>query len=280
MDKNKVIFKKFSGTGELSRYLADAVIQPAFKHDADDGSYSETASYEKWSGTATYKEADDLLLYGCKSLQKKIEDAGVAKMRAKLNSFTARRKVFSTVVGFAPNVPAFLAGTPNSMINLRQVKVRQRVLNFMYNTTVSWTVSAEDIVKAAANVVSAIMIIEAGGVRVNLWAGEAFKQDDCPDILWMVKVKDSGQRMDTMKMAYPIAHPSMLRRHWFRLLETTEGVPSDYTRGYGTVIKTEERCKETLDNAGMKNIQRVLCFSEVQDKTPQEIAKMLLDGKD
>ena len=274
----KVIFKKFNGTGELSAHLAQAIVTDTFKYEQQSGSMNESESYAKFAHTKNYEEADDLLLYGCKELQKKIENAGVHQMRMQLNSFQNKRKIYSTVVGFAANVPAYLAGTPNSMINVKTTKVRQKVLNFMYNTSVSCSVSAERIIKAAAKVVQAIMIVEAGGVRVNVWAGEAFKSGSDPDCLWLCKIKDAGQRMDTLKMAYPIAHPSMLRRRWFKLLETTEGVPSSYTCGYGSVIDNEKRCMETLQNAGVKNIHRALCFDEVENKSVDEIAKMMVEG--
>lgn len=276
----KVIFKKFNGTGELSRHLADAIVQEPFKSKCESyGSYTENNDdYTKWSHTKTYDEANDLLLYGCKELQKRIEASGVSSLRLKLNSYTNRRRIVSGIVGFAANVPAYLAGTPNSMINVKQTRVKQRVLSFMYNTSVSCSVSAERIIKAAAKVVQAVMIIEAGGVRVNVWAGEAFETSRCPDCLWLCKIKEAGQRMDTLKMSYPISHPSMLRRQWFRLLETTEGVPSEYVWGYGSVINTERRCMETLKNAGVTNIQRALCFDEVEYRTAEEIAKMLVEG--
>ena len=275
---NKVISKRFNGTGELSRLLASAIVQPLFESEAKRSSFSTEKKYEKWAKTGSYEEADNLLLYGCRELGEKIEAAGVSRTRAQLNSFQNKRKLTSCVVGFAPNVPAFLAGTPNSMINVKTIKVRQKVLSFMYNTSVSASVSAERIIKAAANVVSAIMIIEAGGVRVNVWAGEAFSENGAPDCLWLCKIKDAGQRMDTLKMSYPIAHPSMLRRQWFRLLETTEGVPGSYVCGYGRPINDEKRCLETIKNAGVSNIQRALCFSDVEYKTPQQIANMLLQG--
>lgn len=278
MANKKVIFKRFNGTGELSNHLAEAVVTDTFKYEEQTGSMNESESYAKFAHTKTYAEANDLLLYGCKELQQKIENAGVKKLRMQLNSFQNKRKIYSTVVGFAANVPAYLAGTPNSMINVKTTKVRQKVLSFMYNTSVACGVSAERIIKATAKVVQAIMIVEAGGVRVNVWAGEAFKSGGEPDCLWLCKIKDAGQRMDTLKMAYPIAHPSMLRRQWFKLLETTEGVPSSYTCGYGQVIDNEKRCMETLKNAGVNNIQRALCFYDVEYKSAEEIAKMLVEG--
>lgn len=274
----KVIFKKFNGTGELSYHLAQAVVQEPFREKCErHGSYSSDSSYERWAHTRTYEEANELLLYGCKELQRKIEKAGVEQMRLTLNSYKNRRHIVSGIVGFAANVPAYLAGTPNSMINVKQTRVRQRVLSFMYNTSVADYVTAERIIKAAANVVSAIMIVEASGIRVNVWAGEVSTESGT-DCLWMCKVKEAGQRMDTLKMSYPLAHPSMLRRQWFRLLETTEGVPENFVCGYGAIVKDELSCMKILKNAGVNNIQRSLCFSEVDGKTPREIAKMLVEG--
>lgn len=276
--KTKVICKKFNSTGELSKYLSDKKVTDTFKYAAESGSYSTENSYKKWALTSTYDEADNLLLYGDKELQKKIEEAGVKDMRTKLEHYANRRKVFSSVVGFAANVPAYLSGTPNSMINVRQVRTKQKVLTFMYNTSVRASTSAERIVRATAQLVSAVLLVEASGVRVNVYAGEAFKEDGAPSVCWLCRVKDSGQKLDTLKMSYPLAHPSMLRRHWFRLLETTEGVPASYTCGYGRVIDSEQEAMRVLKAANINNIQRVLCFSDIEGCTAEEIAKMLVEG--
>ena len=276
----KVIFKKFNGTGELSRHLASAVVTKTFAEAEKSGSICETSSYAEFAHTKTYQEADELLLFGCKELQKKIEDAGVRKLRLQLNNYQNRRKVYSSVVGFSVNVPKYLTGSPTCMINVKQTKVRSRVINFMYNTTVSCNVSAARIVRAAAKIVQATMIIEAGGIRVNLWTGECFKSKNSSDpvCVWICKVKEAGQRMDTLKMSYPIAHPSMLRRQWFKLLETTEGVPESYVDGYGRVINSEKECLQALKTAGVNNIQRALCFDDIEYLSAEDIAKKIVEG--
>ena len=276
--KTNVICKKFNSTGELSKYLEGQQVTNTFNSVADEGSYSTSSYYASWALTNTYMEADNLLLYGDRELQKKIEDAGVKETRTKLEHYANRRKVFSSVVGFAANVPAYLSGTPNSMINVRQVRTKQKVLTFMYNTSVRGSVSAERIVRATAQLVSAVLLIESSGVRVNVYAGEAFKENGEPYVCWLCRVKDSGQKLDTLKMSYPLAHPSMLRRHWFRLLETTEGVPERYASGYGKVIDSEQEAQRVLKAANINNIHRVLCFSDIEGHTAEEIAKMLVEG--
>lgn len=274
---NNIITRKFQSIGELSKQLAQATVQPAFKNAVESGSYSTDKSYARWSLTDSYEQADNLLLFGDRELQAKIEDAGVSKTRIQLRQMQNRRQIYSSVVGFAPNVPNYIAGTPNSMINVRQVRVKQPVLNFMYNTTVSCSVSAEDIVRATAQLISAIMKIEASGIRMNIYAGEIF-YEDAHACCFMARIKDSGQAMDTLKMSYPLAHPSMLRRQWFRLLETTPGVPDQYVSGYGTVIKTEREALDVLKQAKIQHINRCLCYSEIAGRTADEIAEMITGG--
>lgn len=270
----KIITRKFASVGELSSSLSKAIVQPAFVDDAKSGSYDDSRRYARWSQTESYEQADNLLLYGDKSLQKKIEEAGVYETRLKLRNLQSRRQLYSSVVGFAPNVPNYIAGTPNSMINCREVRVKQPVITFMYNTTVGGGVSAEEIIKATAQLISALLIIEANGIRMNVYAGEIFYEDK-DACCFMLRVKDSGQPLNVLKMAYPLAHPSMLRRQWFRLLETTPNVPDSFTGGYGRTIRTEAEALSVLKQSGVTNIQRCLCYYEIEGKTADEIAKMI-----
>ena len=276
-----MIVAKFNSVGELSKRLANATPTNTFKNASKTGSYSTTDSYKKWSKTATYEEADELLLYGDKSLQAKIENAGVRDMRLKLSMNGQRRQLYSSVVGFAPNVPAYVAGTPNSMINVRTVKTKQRVISVLYNTSVSARVSADEIIRVAAKMISAIMLIESNGVRVNLYSGnlsQEFGSSVGNAFVSIYRIKDSGQQIDTLKMAYPLAHPSMLRRHGFRVLETTEGVPSTFTSAYGYPLKDESKALELLKMAGEKNIDVVLCYYDISKcETPQEVAELIMN---
>ena len=280
----KTLLKKFQSVGELSHYLAQAKIQEPFRRDCEStdeynmSSYSTTDRMRRWSATESYEQADSLLLYGDKELQQKIEAAGVSQIRTQLKQHRNRRQLCSAVVGVAPNVPNFVAGAPTNMIAVRQVRVKQPVLTFMYNTSVSASVSAEDIIAATAKLVAALLIIEASGIRVNLYAGEVCTKNDhyC---CWTCRIKDSGQMIDTLKMSYPLAHPSMLRRQWFRLLETTPGVPTAYVSGYGRPVTSENEAQKVLQAAGVRNVDRVLGYENIKHKTAEAIAKELTEGE-
>ena len=271
---NNFIFRKYNTVGEFAKHLENAYFQKAFeKHVQHGGSQGSRFSFY---GTKDYKEADRLLLFGDKKLQKKIEEAGVYTTRMRLKYQANKKQVYSSVVGFAPNVPAYIAGAPNSMINQRQIKARQRVVTIMYNASVSCCVSADDIINATAQMISAIMLVEAAGIRVNVYVGEICESTgDRQRFGWLLRIKDSGQKIDTLKMSYPLAHPSMLRRHGFKLLETTPGVSSDFEANYGMPINSEKVSFEFLKTAGVNNIQRVLSFGTICGKNAEDIAKMI-----
>ena len=172
------------------------------------------------------------MLYGDKKLRKKIEDAGVYTTRLKVQKTVARRSIYTSVVGCAPHVPNYVAGVPVAMINEKKVKVKQKIVTVFYNMAVSGGTSARDIIEACAQLISACMIIEASGVRVNIYAGSV-SEDEGQRVGFAIKIKDSGQPFDTLKMCYPLAHPSMNRRHKFRFLEVTKGVKRGWSDGYG-----------------------------------------------
>lgn len=270
-----IIFNKYNTVGEFAKTLENGKIQKAFERTAEyDGSNGRDM---RFFGTDNFDEANNLLLYGDKKLQKKIEEAGVYTTRMKLKYHANKKQVYSSVVGFAPNVPAYIAGAPNSMINQRQIKTRQKVITIMYNASVGAHVSANDIINATAQMISAIMLVEASGIRVNVYVGELTKcRNTTQKFGWLLRIKDSGQKLDTLKMSYPLAHPSMLRRHGFRLLETTSGVDGTFARcGYGNAIRDERDGMAVLKLAGINNIQRVLCYNSIEGKNAEDIAKMI-----
>ena len=274
---SEYIFKKYNSIGEFSNTLKRGVTQKPFESEE---SSNRKERHGDFYGTFDYETADKLLLFGDKDIQRKIEDAGVSKMRNKLKYEALRKQVFSSVVGFAPNVPAYIAGTPNSMINMRQIKTKQRVINVLYNASVSGFVSAENIISATSKMLSAIMIIESSGIRVNMYIGELTYCDETSQKFgWILRIKDSGQKLDTLKMSYPLAHPSMLRRHGFRAMEIAEGIDKAFAEhGYGRPVKDEKDSMKFLKDCKITNINKVLCYTSIANKTAEEIAKMIVEG--
>jgi hypothetical protein len=87
------------------------------------------------------------MIRGDSDLQKKIEEAGVAQTRIKVQKQVQRRQTYSSVVGALPNVPAYISGAPNSMVAQRLVKTKKKVLTIGYSMTAHGGVDKNDIIK-------------------------------------------------------------------------------------------------------------------------------------
>lgn len=267
--KKNDIFKNFSNISELNHYLISNETTEVFKNNE----ISQTGSHS-WTGTESYDAANDFLLYGCNELRAKIEDAGVKKIRTEIKKYMTRRTIYSSVVGAAPNVPAFISGAPNCMMMYRQTKVKQRVVNVAYNMAISGNEEQSSINDTAAKLIAALMIAEAKGVRVNLYMFVLAKK--LRNMLGCsLKIKSSGQKFDVLKMAYPLAHSSMLRRHFLRYVEVTENVSPAFVKNYGTPETDKTENKKYLTEHGLK-CDVVTSFYDLRYKSVDNIVKVII----
>ena len=245
----KDVIKKFRNVTEYIKYLDDGVVQPEFRDSCKDGSKS-------WTGTTDWEEAKKFLAYGDKDMLAKVNKAGVSDARAKVQVMQAHKQFCAAVVGAIPHVPNYIAGTPNSMIAMRETRTRKRVINLFYNAAFDASIASDEIIQVAANVMSAIILIEASGVHVNLYAGCISKKNG-QLVSAIVKIKDSGQRLDVLKLCYPMINPSWTRRHFLRYIDVTPQIDTDFVIGHGspmtTVSDKEKVLKESKIDATILN---------------------------
>lgn len=269
----KVIQKHFNSITELNKYLSESETQPNFKgHEFSQCEEKENGTFYK---TRNYEEANNLLLHGDKELAKKIEDAGVAKTRLNLKTQQTRRQLFSAVVGVAPNVPNALAGIPTSMISVKEIRCKTKVLNIFYNLSIGCGVGADEIIRKSSKFISACMLLEAQGVRLNIYVGD-FAVVNNAYVSFLTRIKSASQPFDVLKMAYPLAHPSMLRRHHFKAMEVTKGVNKSFVAGYGGAVHDTDLISKLLDTEGKFNC--ILSFTHINDEmTAEDVAKEIIN---
>lgn len=276
----KNVIKKFNNIAEYEKYLSGGTTQEAFVfHEC-----SATGS-KQFTGTNSYDDANERLLKGDKELAAKINKEGkIEEVRRNLFATAQRRQTYSSVVGCAPNVPAFVAGAPNSMIAQRSVNVRQKVFNIIYSKDVAVSVDACDIVRVGANLLRAILQIEASGARVNLWVTEISGEKNMGKknsqfVGQFIKVKDSGQPLDILNVAYPIASPSFTRRHFFRFVEVTPTVSSSFRSGYGKPRVDIKDVKVILKEIGLSD-GCFIRYSSICNLSIDNIANLIKRGGD
>lgn len=169
-----------------------------------------------WYGSASYDEAVARITKGDDDLAKKLK--GSEKLDIHVPSTGVRKKIVTRVAGFAPHVPNFLAGVPNNMLWCEEQKVNKKVITVIYGCNTWSSSSASEIARVSARVVSCIMSLERKGYRVQLYASNCATngQRKCG---FITKLKDAGQHIDVLKMAFPLLSASWNRRFGFRYRE-------------------------------------------------------------
>ena len=184
---------------------------------SEGGGYDSNATSDPhWYGTETYQEAEQRITKGDDKLAKMLR--GSDKLDIHMASTGVCKRMVTRVAGFAPHVPNYLAGVPNNMIWVEEKKVPKKVLTVIYGCNTRGGESADTIAKVSARVVSCIMSLERKGYRINLYASNV-ADNGSRRTGFITKLKDSGQHIDVLKMAFPLLSASWNRRFGFRFRE-------------------------------------------------------------
>ena len=265
----KVIFNKFNSVEEFSNWLQVTPQTAAGKKF--DYSNEMSKSNTEFTGTESFAEAQNLLKCGDKENADRIA-ATIRKIKAQGKGNATRNKLYNSPCGFMPVVPKVLAGDPENMLAIKKQTYKStKVINIAYNVAVDCTRTTEDLIETAATVANVIASLEKNGYRVNLYAYSCGRDLKYNYYSLLVKIKDSGKYLDTLRIAYPLVNPSFYRRHVFGYMERLKGF--NLNRTYGKIVH-EEGCKECLPiNACY--LSYYLCSG----KTEEEIAKYIESAK-
>ena len=265
----KVIFNKFNSVEEFAKWLQVTPQTAAGKKF--DYSNEISKSNTEFTGTESFEEAQNLLKYGDKENADRIA-ATIRKIKAQGKGNETRNKLYNSPCGFMPIVPKVLAGDPNNMLAIKKQRYNStKIINIAYNVAVDCTRTTEDLIETAAKVANVIASLERNGYRVNLYAYSCGRDLKYNYYSLLVKIKDSGKYLDTLRIAYPLVNPSFYRRHVFGYMERLKGFYLNRT--YGKIVQ-EEGCKECLPiNACY--LSYYLCSG----KSEEEIAKYIENAK-
>ena len=280
INEKRVVFKKFDSVTELSDFIKKT---PQTKEGKK---YSASLKGSKsFCGTENFEEAENLLIYGdsenAENVRKNIEQI-TAGLKGKNKSFkgakTLSYSLKSSAVGFLPIVPKYLAGEPENMLTLHKVQNQTtKVLNVLVYIGALCDVTAEELNLCLCRILCAVFELEKDGFRVNLFAVStaSFKRGKDGVFGYSVKIKDSGQKIDLLKIAYSLCNPSSLRRHGFAVFERLDGSKLKVVLGFGYGgTESHEEAKDTLTNQGFKNFALVGYYT-CKDKNVGEISDFI-----
>ena len=141
------------------------------------------------------------------------------------------------------------------MITKKNVPVKQKVVELTKAISYTSNITPEQIEEQSIKCLMIVARLESLGYRVILnviranwdWAyGHKARHLEVAKI----RIKSADERLNISKVAFPLVHPSMLRRLMFRYTEVAPTVPRSFVDGYGAPLaasKIRALLKETSD---------------------------------
>lgn len=252
---------KFNSLTALSRFIKETPVKGYFKNEIL-ASTLQSERRTEITKTETFEDAEKLMAGGYLEGAKRVQ-----AYMTKTAGNGVKNTLYNNIIGFAPNVPNYLAGIPTNMLNTKKTKAKKNIIKLFLNAAVAYDIEAEEIEKAAARLFNVIVGIEKGGCKIELWSGYLMEKNT-EQINAAICIKTASTPLNVNAAAYAIVHPSFLRRHGFALVERS-GVRCKWGC-YGWVIHTEKDQREALRQLHLEN-SVILNFYSLNKKSEAEI---------
>ena len=223
---------EYDSLKEFYDYLCKTPFNDAFRwanHASVNGDYYFTQ-------TNSFDEAVELFKNGWSDMATKL----VQKLKVVENKteLTMKPKNVLSVAGYQAIVPLYLQGVPNNMVTKKMTLVKQKVITLNKSIDYSAGVNTDKIIEESIKAMQIIKKIEAQGYRCNLNIVIGSSKEK--RFIVKIRVKSANEKMNVSKLAFPLVHPSMLRRLFFRFIEVYPNVTKSFVSGYGSPATSSE----------------------------------------
>lgn len=231
-----VYVEQFNSIDSFYNYLCDTPFNDVFRwcrHASVNGSH-------KFTGTYSFDEAVGMMKNGWHTMATNLTQR--LEIKTKHDAPVMKQRNVLSVSGYQPVVPLYLAGVPTNMVNKQLVAFKSKVINVTKSVNYNCCVKVDRMVEESIKALQIVKRLESQGYRCNLFVANGVQAGN-KRIICKVKVKNANERLNISKLSFPMVHPSMLRRLFFRFIEVYPEVTSSFTGGYGYPISFEETKK-------------------------------------
>lgn len=264
---NKTEIIEYDSLQEFYNYLMKTPFNEAFcwaKHSSVEGN-------EYFTKTKSFNEAVDLFKHGWSDMAGKLVQK--LKIIESKTEPTMKPRNKLDVCGYQAIVPLYLQGVPNCMVNKKMVPVKQKVITLNKSIDYHGGVSADKIIDESIKAMQIIKKLEAQGYRCNLnivLGSTGGWGEDAKQFIIKVRIKSANEKMNISKLAFPLVHPSMLRRLFFRFIEVYPNVTKNFVHGYGRPATSGElrdvfKGEYLLPNFIKKDINTITSINDLEN---------------
>jgi len=194
----------------------------------------EGSKRNDWSGTASLEEAFSLARNGWKEGRANISNALNVAHAVTKNSNAPNQSL--DVAGAFPFIPAAVAGDPMNMWSPNPADIKTKpVIRLYHNICYSAVVPAKNITNIGGAMLGVVDQLESSGFRTEIvayWGSY--------EALITVLLKEASEPLNLDALAFPMAHPAMLRRINFFIRESEPTLPWEGVgMGYPKTIEPE-----------------------------------------
>ena len=234
--QDTTFMQEYGSIEEFYKYLCDTPFNDAFRWSHHDSVNTDSYSV-RWTKTENFEHATEMMKNGWDDMAKQLKNKLVSK-KLETEMVKQFRNVLA-VAGYQPVVPLYLAGVPQNMVAKKMVPVKQKVVNITKSLNYSGSVSSDKIVEESIKVMQLVKRIEQQGMKCNIYIALGTEAGG-RKVICKVKIKGAAERLNVSKLAFPLVHPSMLRRLMFRYIEVCPDVTKAYVPSYGYPVSVED----------------------------------------
>ncbi len=259
--KTEVI--QYDSLKEFYDYLCATPFNDAFRW----ASHSSVEGSEWFTKTKSFDEAVELFKNGWSDMASNL----VQKLKVIENKTEPTMKPKNTLgmCGYQAIVPLYLQGVPNNMVNKKMVPIKQKVITLNKSIDYNGGVSSNQIIEESIKAMQIIKKLEAQGYRCNLnivLGSSEYKNG----FFVKVRIKSANEKMNISKLAFPLVHPSMLRRLFFRFIEVYPNITKDFVSGYGAPATSSElrnvfKDEYLLPNFIKKDVNKINSIEDLEN---------------
>lgn len=254
---------EYDSLQEFYKYICDTPFNEAFRwnnHESVDGSYGFTK-------TKDFNEAVELFKNGWSDMATKLVHQ--LKVAESKKEPVMKAKPVLSMAGYQAIVPLYLNGVPNCMVNKKMVPVKQKVITLNKSIDYSAGVSSDTIIEESIKAMQIVKKLEAQGYRVNLNIILGSTEDK--KFIVKIRIKSANEKLNISKLAFPLVHPSMLRRLLFRWIEVYPNITKRFVSGYGRPATSEElrkmfdKSEYLLPNIIKKDMSKINTIDDLEN---------------